>query len=410
MALTSEAFGKKKAVLYSELNNGLIYYHSQDQKYGYRGFEAEVRYHERNFLLLSLYFDHILINTGDFANLTNQLMVQIVRKVSAGVIFQELQRHGIIQFVGWGATSKKEMIRNAIEYADPVLGRQKERTYANFLEDLWEGTEFVSRSSTMPHEGFLDKIRSHYQTNLGGILEEDKSFFGLCVESYVDLGSLSIVNFSDKLSRLGLQGESARRFFDAYSIADAKEFNGENTGIYQFPNIRIRDDIYRKITMEGRGAFYSAAYHPSIFYSFMCNLLGQKRTVQLLAQGVHCIVRTRGFGWSAFKSAYHQQIEQLSEVFDKVINPITYQQTVEEQVFWDAVVQEFLEYRKSDFVFEVLFSGFLGIASLSGQTWLHESKTLKRNFRRFVGEKAALRIVLKKEFSGYASELVACME
>jgi hypothetical protein len=76
----SEVTSQKRAVLYDELSHMNPRYANPLLQESLN-IEQQIAYHERNLILLSLYFDYIVILTGNILNFTNFLTQEVISRV-----------------------------------------------------------------------------------------------------------------------------------------------------------------------------------------------------------------------------------------------------------------------------------------------------------------------------------------
>lgn len=150
----SEVTSRKRAVLYDELSHMNPRYASPLLQ-EHINIEQEVVYHERNLILLSLYFDYIVVLTGNILNFTNFLTQEVVSRVSQTDTFTKLVRSNIIVFSGWGARLTKDAISNQADYAKIFKPDLKSAEHISHIQSLAASTDLFFRESGVGEEDLV---------------------------------------------------------------------------------------------------------------------------------------------------------------------------------------------------------------------------------------------------------------
>lgn len=188
------------------------------QKYEPTFHDEEVLYHKKNLLLLSLYFDKIIICTDNILAFTRFLSKDIVSSVVMSRWFAELVEQGVIVLAGWGSSISSNMMKNQVEYSGLYRPELKEKRYIECLFELSDIATWVVREPGPGEREHINYLRPLVQSSEGPFDLGDIRFLSDLIEEtnhttgYV--GTMEMFPFVDEL--YSAYAEKLNSFYNSY--------------------------------------------------------------------------------------------------------------------------------------------------------------------------------------------------
>lgn len=212
-----ELAAKETCAIYNDLSHINPRYLTP-QNYEPAFHDEEVLYHKRNLILLSLYFDKIVICTDNILAFTRFLSKDVVSSVVMSPWFVELVQHGVIVLAGWGTSMSPDMMQNQVEYSGVYRPELKDKRYIEFLSALSDVATWVVREPGPGEREHVDYLRPLVQRSEGPFDLSDISFLSdlidLTNESTGYVGTMEMFPFVDELYAANAQKSDS--FYNSY--------------------------------------------------------------------------------------------------------------------------------------------------------------------------------------------------
>lgn len=285
------------------------------QRYEPAFHDEEVLFHKRNLLLLSLYFDKIVICTDNLLAFTKYLSKDVVSSVVMSSWFLELVEQRIIILAGWGSSISSDLMGNQADYSNIYRPELKEAKYVQFLTELGERASWVIREAGAGEKEHVDHLVPHLRRLEGVFAAKDVTFLVDLVEQTQDavgyVGTMEIFPFIEEL--YGTDAERSDAFYRGYYTSWH-----EYCACHYAPCIPIHTRRiqlpHARVAVASGGDALAALYSPDIFERYLAQRFGAKVVSRLLAVDVRQLMEIRNGDWARFKVKYHEYILAASSV------------------------------------------------------------------------------------------------
>lgn len=337
MLALSELAVSERCAIYNDLSHMNPRYLTP-QRYDALFHEEEILYHKRNLILLSLYFDKIIICTDNLLAFTKYLTKDVVSSVVMSSWFMELVDQRIIVLAGWGSSISSDLLKNQVDYSALYRPELKEAPYTDHLTQLAEKATWVVREEGSGEREHINYLLPHVR-RLEGILENrDVGILVDLIETtnqtcgYV--GTMEIFPFIDELYR-----ESAERS-DAFYQSYYKSWH-EYCAVHYAPSIPIHTRRiplpHAKITLTPEVSALATLYSPDIFQRYLTHRFDRQMVARLLAVEIDQLMAIRNGDWARFKNKYHGYLHAASKICWIAYHPEAHRLLAD-----DAVVDELI--------------------------------------------------------------------
>ncbi len=301
-----------RLVLYEELAE-YFYLYARRKALDSSSVISEINYHIGNIVLLSLYFDTVLIQTSSIFNSTDPF----VRKVAKGVLdhrtFREMITHNAVKIVGWGGNNPKDMFQAAKEYSIEAHPSAADAQYLSIVASVFNSQSTVSRSETMPD----DEIASLFKRRLEQttIIRRDSEYQEVknaLDKSIEKTGQLVAVSFNPEIGKLQLSAASASAVGTSFIQSWHDHLANEIPGITVYAPLSNPIFMGQKMEIE-ENAIRTFLYSPQIFASFLSGYLQPVDFNKILKRPFSELMKVRNGDWKRFSDAYHEAIITVSK-------------------------------------------------------------------------------------------------
>lgn len=301
----------KRAVLYEELAE-YFYLFARREALRQSSVPKEVSYHIGNLVLVSLYFDVVLIQTATIFNATDPF----VRKVADGVLahpkFREMLDANALKIVGWGGNTPRDMFHAAEGFSRSATAVAPPSDRFDAIASVFNSQSTVSRTSDQPdaHIDVLFRNRLE-QTTIIRRPEELAAVNSALEQSMEKTGQLVAVSFNPELNKLELSSQGA----DAVGVSFIQSWHdhlaSEIPGVITYAPLTNPVFIDQKMVIS-ETAIRTFLYSPQIFASFLGGYLRAKDFNEILKRPYSDLMVVKNGDWGRFVDAYHEAIEVVS--------------------------------------------------------------------------------------------------
>ena len=286
------------------------------RSYGSTYHDEEVLYHKRNLILLSLYFDRILICTDNISAFTRFMTKDVVSSVVISKWFNDLVESGIIVIAGWGSSLNSDMMANQIDYSKTYRPELKDETYSNTLFGLSEKAQWVIREPGPGEAEHVNFLRPLVRRQEGLLEVAEVSFLADLIdhthESVGYVGTMEIFPYIDEL--FAGQQRKADSFFRSYYTS----WHAYCAQHYA-PAVPIHTDrislptTWVELSGSGRRAL-SSLFSPALFQRYLLSRFDKSIVNRILAVNVSELLAIRNGDWARFRTRYHEHLVAASAV------------------------------------------------------------------------------------------------
>jgi hypothetical protein len=313
------------------------------QKYEQTFHDDEVLYHKRNLMLLSLYFDKILICTDNILAFTRFLSKDVISSVVMSRWFQELVDYGVIVLAGWGSSINSDMMKNQVEYSGLYRPELKDKRYIEFLSKLSDMATWVVREPGPGEREHINYLRPLLRHKEGLFDSSDLSFLSDLTEETNErvgyIGTMEMFPFIDDIYRDN--AEKADSFYSSY-YRSWHEYCAEHyapaipihTSRILLPRARVRLRV-------GEASVLAPLYSPDLFERYLLQKFGRKLFSKLLAVDVKHLVAIRNGDWARFKNKYHDYLVAASSICWVAFQPHAHELLANDQVMDELIAEIF---------------------------------------------------------------------
>jgi hypothetical protein len=311
--------------------------------------DEEVLYHKKNLILLSLYFDKIIICTDNLLAFTRFLSKDIVSSVVMSPWFLDLVEQGIIVLAGWGSSMSTDMMRNQAEYSLIYRPELKEQKYVDFLFSLSRDASWAVREPGPGEREHINFLRPLVLSSEGPFEARDIEFLSDLIDQTNDtvgyVGTMEIFPFIDDLYR----GNSSKAdsFYNSYYASWHSYCAQHYAPAIPIHTSRIRLPVTRIMVAPGQPPILATLYSPDLFQKYLVRRFGAKLFSQILDVDVKRLAAIRNGDWARFKKRYHEYLSAASRISWIMFHPKAHELLTDERVI-DALLAEIFKSAHGD--------------------------------------------------------------
>ena len=191
-----------RLVLYEEIAE-YFYIYSRHNALISSNINHEVEYHISNIVLLTLYFNTVLIQTSSIFNSVDPF----VRKVAQGVLchskFREMIDANVVKIVGWGGKNPQEMFQAATDFSFQAHPLAKDVEYLSGVASVFNSQSVVSRSENRPDNDIAELFKKRLeQTTIIRMKDERREVEQALEKSLKKTGQLVAISFNPQIGKL----------------------------------------------------------------------------------------------------------------------------------------------------------------------------------------------------------------
>jgi len=274
--------------------------------------DAEVKYHIKNFVLLSMYFDIIFLQTACFFNVQDEFVKIVITKVMAHRTFQEMRNLGVIRICGWGGKSPREMFANALDFSSSAVDHFSDEDYITNVTKTIAAAQMTYRSEDLPDSEVTEIFRSRLKdTAIVRSANNMRLIDNAIHDSERLTGHLTAVSFLPYIDLDCLSSNSQKAVFSAFINSWCDHLNMSFPYVYTYAGGRSRDSFEHTITVNGR-RLLSFLFRPQVFLSFLKKHFTTDELNRILSRPFGEIHRLRNGDWKNFCNGYHYAAEAIS--------------------------------------------------------------------------------------------------
>jgi len=278
----------------------------------YSNIQTEIRYHLCNIVLLSLYFDHIIIQTASLFNSTDKF----VRSVATGVLshgkFREMVACNVVKIVGWGATDPKDIFDAAAEFAVSANQASYDAEYFALISRYFDDNSLLSRSEIIPDADTVDWFQRRLsQSTIIRNPSELSLVKDALKKSQEKINQLVAISFIPELGKLALSADAIGSVESSFILSWYDNIGCEipNTAVYSPLSIASYFDYEFQFKARNIRVFL---YSPQIFAAFLRGYISNRDFNRIMDRPFGDLQKIKNGDWSRFASAYHDAIATVS--------------------------------------------------------------------------------------------------
>lgn len=299
-------------MLYEEIAE-YYYLFARAEKLEGRNVKAEVDYHIGNIVLLSLYFDTVLVQTAAIFNSTDPF----VRKVAEGVVnhrtFRQMIDCNVVKVVGWGGNTPQEMFQAAKGFSIASNPAANDAEYLSVIASLFDPESTVSRSERRPDDEIATLFRKRLEQTTIIRREDDYANVEVALQKSLEkTGQLVAISFSPELGKLQLAPASSKAVGTSFIQSWYDHLEEELPGVSVYAPLTNPIFIDQKAKVDEK-AIRTFLYSPQIFASFISGYLQPADFDKILRQPYRKLLKVRNGDWKRFSDAYHKAIHSVSQ-------------------------------------------------------------------------------------------------
>ncbi|MGJ8530513.1 hypothetical protein [Maritalea sp.] len=301
----------KRAVLYEELAE-YFYLFARREALRRSSVQKEIDYHIGNLVLISLYFDVVLIQTATIFNASDPF----VRKVSDGVLahptFRGMLDANALKIVGWGGNTPRDMFEAAEGFSRAAATEAPANYRFNAVASVFNSQSTLFRSLDQPDADVDILFRNRLEQTTIIRRPNQLEAVNLALEKSMEkTGQLVAVSFNPELEKLELSSQSV----DAVGVSFIQSWHDHLTS--QIPGIVTYAPLSNPIFMDQKivvseSVIRTFLYSPQIFASFLGGYLRAKDFNEILKRPYSDLMVVKNGDWKRFVDAYHEAIEVVS--------------------------------------------------------------------------------------------------
>jgi len=303
--------------------------------------EAERRYHLRNLRILSLYFDNIIIMTGNLLNFANYTTREIVLEVISDTTFSGLTECGVIRFCGWGASLNRDMVQNQIDYARTFRSELKDRDIVERVRSILSLSDVLVREESMGEEDFLGAFLERMRIRSERSSHEDwrrvEEMFQSVHAAHGHVGTMEIFPLLKDIEPV-IQRRTHEVYLDAWIDYASDRYHPVHT--YESPRFRLNPYRTTRSSTKREGVIASILLSPQFFQAFILRFLRKEEYYRLLSLSPRRIMLLRNGDWMVFCEHYHAYLRLCSQLFWRlqILSVTAHSQTIE--AMFDEMIRE----------------------------------------------------------------------
>jgi len=381
------------------------------QKYDQTFQDEEVLYHRKNLVLLSLYFDKIIICTDNILAFTRFLSKDIVCSVVTSPWFADLVKHRIIILAGWGSSVNSNMMQNQVDYSALYRPELKDKRYIDFLSSLSEIATWVVREPGLGEREHISYLRPLIQRSEGPFDSKDIRFLSDLIEETNEttgyIGTMEMFPFIDEL--YSAYADKSNCFYNSYYLSWHTYCAAHYAPAIPVHTSRIRLPHSPVFVKPDQPPVLATLYSPDLFQRYMIQRFGPKLFSKILAVDIEQLVAIRNGDWTRFKNRYHDYLVAASSVCWIAFHPRAHELLADDRIM-DELIAEIFKAAPKDADLSALGSAIdvvlrlvVGIAGVAPLFQLFKTQINKRLGR-------VLDSVTQRDFEPYLKKLRTVLE
>jgi hypothetical protein len=354
----------EKCAIYNDLSHINPLYLTP-QNYKQKFYDDEILYHKRNLMLLSLYFDKIIICTDNILAFTRFLSKHVVSSVVMAPWFAELVEHGVIVLAGWGTSIRSDMMKNQVEYSALYRPELKDKGYIEFLSRLSDRATWVVREPGPGEREHINYLRPLVQSSEGPFDTRDISFLTDLIEETNEtagyVGTMEMFPFVDAL--YGDCAEKSDSFYSSYYTSWHAYCAVHYAPAIPIHTSRIKLPHAPVVLRKGETPVLATLYSPDLFERYLVQRFGAKLFSKILAVDVKQLVAIRNGDWARFKSRYHEYLTAASSVCWVALHPQAHELIADDRIM-DELMAEIFRAAPKDADLSALSSAIVAVLGM----------------------------------------------
>ncbi len=333
-----------------------------------------VNQHVRNVLVLSLYFDQIIITSASLFHSKDAFTQNVIYSFLNEQIIKDMLELGVIVISGWGGVSYQSMYDSAADYAkyQVCIDNIPENNLNIIKQHFFEG--FVkSRASDMPDLELPEKYKSilretrlisnEYQHDLmkiEKIIEEEQK----------QTNSLTSINFLDELSKSGVSKTAHNicksSLFDLSLSHSTEQIQGAYIYEPLSKNINFERQALSETYVSTNNLDQPLAFllSPDIFLHFLDKTVGGTVFNNMYNSQYKLLYNTRDESWRQFMNAYHLAVIEISKEVSILLTDTQFLESIDNQrQYWGNKINTELSMEKLNIDSASFIQGIVGITS-----------------------------------------------
>jgi hypothetical protein len=294
-------------------------------------------------MLLSLYFDKIVICSDNILAFTRFLTKDVVSAVVMSSWFTDLVEQGIIVLAGWGASLNADMMQNQAEYSLVYRPELKDQRYVNYLRGLTKSALWVVREPGTGEREHIDYLRPLVLRNEGVFDSREVEFLTDLLDETQEtvgyVGTMELFPFIDAL--YGTDAQKSDAFFNAYYTSWHSYCAVHYAPAIPIHTSRIRLPLAKVALASQQTPALATVYSPDVFQRFLVRRFGAGLVSRLLAVDVKRLMAIRNGDWSRFKSRYHEHLSAASKICWVAFHPRAHELLLDERIIDDLLADIF---------------------------------------------------------------------
>lgn len=381
------------------------------QKYEPAFHDEEVLYHKRNLILLSLYFDKIIICTDNILAFTRFLSKDIVSSVVMSPWFLELVEQGIIVLAGWGSSISPNMMKNQEEYSVIYRPELKDTRYIEFLSRLSGVATWIVREPGPGEREHINYLRPLVQRSEGPFDLDDIVFLSDLIEETNEstgyVGTMEMFPFIDEL--YSSQADKLDSFYNSYYTSWHAYCATHYAPAIPIHTSRIRLPYTSVASRTGQTPILATLYSPDLFQRYLMQRFEPKLFNKILAVDIQQLVAIRNGDWARFKNRYNDYLVAASRVCWITSHPRAHELLSDDRIMDELVAEIFrAAYKDADLsalgsAIDVVLRLVVGVAGVTPIFQLFKTQ-LNRRIGRIVDS------VTQRELEPYLKKLRRVLE
>lgn len=139
----------QRAVLYEELAE-YFYLFARREALRRSSVQKEIDYHIGNLVLVSLYFDVVLIQTATIFNATDPFVRKVADGVMAHSTFRQMLDANVLKIVGWGGNTPRDMFQAAEGFSRSAADDAPASDRFDAVASVFNSQSTITRTSGQP--------------------------------------------------------------------------------------------------------------------------------------------------------------------------------------------------------------------------------------------------------------------
>ncbi len=302
-----------RTVLYEEMAE--YYYLFARKKFlNKSSLQLEVNYHIGNLVLLSFYFDVVLIQTSTIFNTSDQFVKKVIDNVLIHPTFKSMLETNVLKIVGWGGTIPKDMFESAKSFSlNADVNADINDNRFSIISEFFNPQNVVSRSSVTPDSNIELLFKKRLDQTTVIRRPEDILAIDFALNKSIEkTGQLVAVSFNPELEKLELSSKS----IDSVGVSFIQSWYDHLS--HEIPGVTTYSPIISPVFIDQKqiisnNSVRTFLYSPQIFASFLGGYLCQKDFNTIMSRPFYELHKIKNGDWKRFSSAYHEAIFNVSE-------------------------------------------------------------------------------------------------